>query len=90
MENGTVLVAHPPPRGILDEAFNRFHAGCSGLYNLIVRCQPRLFICGHIHERPGWKYIGDTLVVNCNIGRTGGGAMIEYDKGKDLKAVMLP
>jgi Icc-related predicted phosphoesterase len=89
LERETVFVAHPPPRGILDEAFDRFHAGSKGLYNMIVRRQPRLFICGHIHERPGWKYVGETLVVNCNMGQGRGGALVTYDGTNDVEITML-
>jgi Icc-related predicted phosphoesterase len=90
LERKAVFVAHPPPRGILDEAFDRFHAGSDGLYKMIVRCQPRLFLCGHIHERPGWKYVGETLVVNCNMGKGRGGALVTYDGASTMKVKMLP
>ncbi|MBW2600217.1 MAG: metallophosphoesterase family protein [Deltaproteobacteria bacterium] len=90
VKRSTVLVAHPPPRGVLDEAFGRFHAGCRSLFEVILRCRPKLFICGHIHERPGVEYIGTTLVVNCSIGRTGGGAIMEYDGDRDPSVEMLP
>jgi len=89
LERETVFVAHPPPRGILDEALSRFHAGSRGLYTMIVRRQPRLFLCGHIHERPGWKYVGETLVVNCNMGAGRGGALVTYDGANDMEVTML-
>ena len=89
LERETVFVAHPPPRGILDEAFSRFHAGSRGFYTMIVRRQPRLFLCGHIHERPGWKYVGETLVVNCNMGAGRGGALVTYDGANDMEVTML-
>jgi len=85
----SVLVVHSPPRGILDEAFGRFHAGCRRLYQLVVQCQPRLVLCGHIHERPGIATIGQTTVVNCNIARNGRGALVEFDSEGSLKAKML-
>lgn len=75
----SILVIHPPPWGSLDEAFGRFHAGCRRLLKTVTRRQPRMVICGHIHERPGLASIGETLVVNCSIGRTGNGALIELD-----------
>ncbi len=90
LKRETVFVAHPPPRGILDEAFGRFHAGSRGLYSMIVRRQPRLFLCGHIHERPGWRYVGETLVVNCNMGHGREGALVTYDGANDAEVVMLP
>jgi putative phosphoesterase len=85
----SVLVAHPPPYGTLDEGFGNLHAGSRGLRRLILDRQPRLFICGHIHERPGWAVLGKTLVVNCSIGRSGAGAWIEMDECREPTVSML-
>ena len=89
IKSNSVLVAHPPPRGTLDEVLGRFHAGCRNLTKLIKICQPVLMICGHIHERPGSAFIGKTLVVNCALGRNHAGAMIELDNENNLKVKML-
>ena len=72
----SVLVVHPPPYGTLDEGFGNIHAGSRGLRRLILEKQPKLLICGHIHEKPGWALIEKTLVVNCSMGRSGAGALI--------------
>jgi Icc-related predicted phosphoesterase len=85
----SVLVVHSPPRGILDEALGRFHAGCRRLYRLVVQRQPRLVLCGHIHERPGIAAIGQTTVVNCCLSRTGRGAMVDFDPAGSFKVEML-
>lgn len=85
----SVLVAHPPPWGTLDEVLGRFHAGCVGLRDIVMRQQPRMLICGHIHERPGTARLGRTLVVNCNMGRGLAGVMIEWDGGRDPLVKML-
>ncbi len=89
VKRDSVLVAHPPPWGTQDEVFGRFHAGCHSLKKVIKKHQPRLMICGHIHERPGPAFIGSTLVVNCALGRNRAGAMIEIDKDKEPRAEML-
>jgi len=89
VDDRSVLVVHCPPRGVLDEAFGRFHAGCRRLYKLVVQCQPRLVLCGHIHEHPGIATIDQTTVVNCNIARTGRGALVEFDPEGSLKVKML-
>ena len=89
VDDSSVLVVHSPPRGVLDEAFGRFHAGCRRLYQLVAQCQPRLVLCGHIHERPGIATIGQTTVVNCNIARTGRGAIVEFDPEGSLEVKML-
>jgi hypothetical protein len=44
---------------------------------LVDQKQPRLLICGHIHEAAGTSEIGNTTVVNCSIPKTGKGMMIE-------------
>jgi Icc-related predicted phosphoesterase len=77
VNHSSVLVAHPPPWRFLDQAFNRFHAGSKGLYRFIRRYQPRLLICGHIHEKPGTATIGKSMIVNCNMSRKNSGAIIE-------------
>lgn len=84
-----VLVAHCPPRGVLDEVLGRFHAGCRRLHQLIAQRQPRLVICGHIHERPGVANIGRTPVVNCCLSRTGRGAVVDFNLAGPLKVQML-
>ena len=89
LKRDSVLVAHPPPWGTLDEVLGRFHAGCRSLYRIVSRAQPRLLICGHIHERPGTAFIGETLVVNCAMGRAGAGAVIDLDIDQNPKVEML-
>jgi len=89
LKKDTVLVAHPPPWGLLDEVLGRFHAGSRGLKKIILSHQPRLVICGHIHERPGTAFIGDSQIVNCSMGRSGAGAIIDVDVDHGLKVEMI-
>lgn len=84
-----VLVAHPPPWGTLDEVLGRFHAGCRGLHRIVLEQQPRMLICGHIHERSGTARLGETLVVNCNMGSGRAGAMIDLLPNQDPSVTML-
>ncbi|MDY6903058.1 MAG: metallophosphoesterase family protein [Thermodesulfobacteriota bacterium] len=81
MAGASVVVAHPPPLGLLDTVFGRFHAGSRGLKQLVCSKQPPLLLCGHIHEATGVVHKGKTVVVNCSIGRAGAGALIDYTKG---------
>jgi len=76
----TVLVTHTPPWGILDRGFAALHGGSQGLRKLIAKRQPRLHICGHIHEDRGTAAVGKTTVVNCSMGRQGTGAVIDIKK----------
>lgn len=89
VDNNTVLIAHPPPWGYLDQAFGRFHAGSKGLRNLILKKNPALVFCGHIHERPGTLLVQQTMVVNCSVGRRGRGAVIELEKGKTARVEFI-
>ena len=89
IKNNSVLVAHPPPRGTLDEVLSKFHAGCQGLKEVIKMCQPRLMISGHIHESSGSSFIGRTVVVNCAMGKNHAGAVIELDNKNHLTVEIL-
>jgi Icc-related predicted phosphoesterase len=51
------------------------------LRDLVEKKQPRLLICGHIHESAGVAEVGATTVVNCSLPRTGQGVMIELEDG---------
>lgn len=79
LHDRSVLVVHPPPYGVRDRVLSRFHAGSRAVRRLVDRCSPALVICGHIHEQAGAETIGRTLVVNCAMGRSSGGALIRYD-----------
>jgi Icc-related predicted phosphoesterase len=86
----SVLVAHPPPHGVRDRVLGRFHAGSRALRRLVDSCSPALVICGHIHEQAGVATIGNTIVVNCAMGRAGNGALIRYDGRSSPVCRMLP
>ena len=61
---GAVLVVHSPPKGHVDEAHGR-SLGSEAILRAIERTQPRLVLCGHIHDAWGREsQIGATRVVN--------------------------
>jgi Icc-related predicted phosphoesterase len=67
---GAVLVVHSPPRGHVDQASSGESLGSTAILEAIEARQPRLAVCGHIHESWGTESrIGDTRVVN--LGPTG-------------------
>ena len=86
----SVLVAHPPPYGIRDRVLGKFHAGSRAVRGLVDCHSPALVICGHIHEQAGVETMGGTTVVNCAMGRGGGGALIHYDGRSAPACTMLP
>jgi uncharacterized protein len=90
LKSSSVLVVHPPPYGIRDRVLGKFHAGSRAVRRLVDRCSPALVICGHIHEQAGVETIGRTTVVNCAMGRAGGGALIRYDGRSAPDCTMLP
>ncbi|MDM8536311.1 metallophosphoesterase [Desulfobacterales bacterium HSG17] len=85
VDHETILVAHPPPWGTLDEAGGKFHAGSKAMRNLIHKKQPRLYVCGHIHEASGVTFQGETMVVNCSMPGREKGALIEVGKGNGIR-----
>jgi Icc-related predicted phosphoesterase len=59
---GGVLVVHSPPKGYVDG--NR-HLGSRAILDAIEAKQPRLVVCGHIHEAAGEEaHIGASRVLN--------------------------
>lgn len=89
VERDSILITHPPPFGVRDEVLGRFHAGCRCLARVIKKRQPKLCICGHIHERSGVGAMGDTLVVNCNMAGRHRGALIDCKGAGDPVVTML-
>lgn len=89
LDRRTVLVVHPPPHGTLDRVMGRFSAGAKGVCELMDHCRPPLVLCGHIHEDAGAICVGQTLVVNCSMGRDGNGAIIDLDGSHPPVARMI-
>ena len=78
----TILIAHPPPWGCRDRVVGKYHAGCKSLERFIRDSQPALLICGHIHEDVGTACLGKTLIVNCAMGSSCEGAIIDIQNGR--------
>ena len=61
-----ILITHGPPLGFLDINREGEHCGSKALYDFIMDRQPKLVVCGHIHEGYGLAFIENTLVVNAS------------------------
>jgi Icc-related predicted phosphoesterase len=62
---GAVLVVHSPPKGHCDQSSSGDHLGSEAILAAIEAKQPRLAVCGHIHESWGAESkIGPTRVIN--------------------------
>jgi Icc-related predicted phosphoesterase len=67
---GAVLVVHSPPKGLCDSSGDGMHLGSTAILEAIQDKQPKLAVCGHIHEAWGQTVqTGDTEVIN--LGPTG-------------------
>lgn len=63
LENPIVL-SHAPPYGVLDKTKSGKHVGSKILLKAIKKHEPKLVLCGHIHEAKGKAKIGKTQVIN--------------------------
>jgi uncharacterized protein len=61
---GSILITHNPPYGHVDAAYNGKHVGSKIILRAIKKHQPKIVLCGHIHEAKGESKIGKTKVYN--------------------------
>ena len=62
---GGVLISHSPPQGHVDASSDGAHLGSEALLETIKAKQPRLVVCGHIHESWGQESTeGQTRIRN--------------------------
>ena len=60
-----VLITHSPPKGVADRTSQGASVGSTAIRAAIERLQPKLAVCGHIHDSWGKRgTIGATPVVN--------------------------
>ena len=85
LDKSTVLVTHIPPYGLQDKIFLGLNSGSTDLKKIINKYNPRLVLCCHIHENPGFIKFKNTIIINCSIGKTGGGALIELNNKINVK-----
>lgn len=68
--SGCVLVSHSPPYGHVDQNSRGLHVGSRTVLETIVRTQPKIVFCGHVHDCwQGSSRVGDSPVHN--LGPTG-------------------
>ncbi|HDM67360.1 MAG TPA: hypothetical protein ENG62_03120 [Thermoplasmatales archaeon] len=88
LSNMDILVTHVPPHGLQDKVFLGLHSGDKLLREIVDNWNPKLVLCGHIHEDPGYTTAPNgTIVVNCSMGKRGSGALVEY--GDEVTVKML-
>jgi Icc-related predicted phosphoesterase len=71
---GCVLVSHSPPKGAVDVDSRGRSLGSAAVRDAVLRCEPVLVVCGHIHASAGrHALLGRAPVVNA------GPAGVEWD-----------
>lgn len=64
-DTADILILHSPPKGIADLTSGGVPVGSVAIHAAIERIQPKLAVCGHIHDSWGHEgMIGTTRVVN--------------------------
>ena len=79
-----VLASHTPPLGTAcDRTAGGLHVGSEAVREFILKHQPDVCLCGHIHESCAEDHLGRTLVVNPGALGDGGYAILSL--GDTLK-----
>jgi uncharacterized protein len=64
-DGADVIVSHSPPKGIADRTSGGISVGSTAVRDAIARVQPKLVVCGHIHDCWGEEgTIGTSRVKN--------------------------
>ncbi len=85
MEKNSIIITHCPPFNCRDRAMSGDMLGYRAVAEVVEKYEPRLLLCGHVHEQRGVEKLGGTLVVNCSIGEDGLGTEIELSDEIDIK-----
>lgn len=68
-DGADIIVCHSPPKGLADVMASRGSMGSVEIRRAIERVQPRLMVCGHVHDCWGERgKIGQTKVANLGPG----------------------
>ncbi|MEM0118223.1 MAG: metallophosphoesterase family protein [Conexivisphaerales archaeon] len=82
-----ILVSHSPPVGTpADRLENGGHAGSKAVREYIATYNPRLVLCGHVHEAVAKFKLGESLVINPGSAASGRYARINY--GSEIVATL--
>ena len=64
-DGADVMISHSPPKGIADRTATGLSVGSTAVRDAAARVQPKLLVCGHIHDCWGEEgMIGETRVKN--------------------------
>ena len=75
-----VVLSHQPPKDSGADERRGVSVGSPALRKVLDAAAPALWICGHIHESPCARRVGDCLVVNPGPAKEGRYAIIRLDR----------
>jgi len=98
--NLDLMITHCPPYGYFDvvkyagkNPINGWHVGFKPYTEYIRKYQPRIFLCGHMHEHQGIRRLGRTTIISHGAAYLGRGAVIEFNDysndGKKIKVSLI-
>ena len=75
-----IVLSHTPPFNTkIDLAYMSSHIGSRSVRRFVEEKKPLAVFCGHVHESPGFDYIGETLVINPGPAKKGNYALAEIN-----------
>jgi len=81
----TILLTHAPPKDTeADKIEAGAHVGSESVRMIIEEYQPRLNLCGHIHEAKSFDMIDNTVIANPGMLEHGYGTLIEIDDSNNV------
>ena len=81
----SILLTHAPPKDTeCDKIEDGAHVGSESIRKIIEEYQPRLNLCGHIHEARAFDMIGNTVVANPGMLEHGYGTLLEIDDNNNV------
>jgi len=83
----SILLTHAPPKDTeADKIEDGAHVGSESVKRIIEEYQPRLNLCGHIHEAKSFDMINNTIIANPGMLEYGYGTLIEIDDNNNVMA----
>jgi len=62
-----ILITHGPAAGMLDWVPNGIQVGCQDLFHRVMKVQPKIHVCGHIHYAYGQKNFNGVEFLNASV-----------------------
>lgn len=82
-----IIISHNPPYSTrLDVTSSGDHVGSKALREYIIKTQPLLVMCGHIHEAQSIDRLNDSLLINPGPLFDGYFGMVEIDPNDNIQA----